>query len=1350
MAGIADITGILGKPRSGLGAALFQQILRDALKPPEDKTSNILGQKIDLNTITPEQGAQLTSQLEDAQTDTGFSGVQEAFDVLDIPGAFVRGLVGAGVSAAKGEFGQAGERLLSALPGSENIPKLLGEKGIRAPEGSELLEDFGFERGTTTDDEWRMRIARAAGASDVEQFATKGKPLGFEKQRAFDALLKKAGEILPADELGPGFADAKNATDAQDFAGIGLEIALDPLTYFTFGASAAGKVARLAATAEKAGGKGFIAALNGAGTLADARKIVQGLDVAGFGPNAKQRLLGSLEDAFKSGKPDFDLGRTMAEQSGRGQLQAGFKLPFAKEPFIDLPTQGTADVLSTLGQSKLAESVFGDVPFGVNERVHEFLTETPVVAQVTGILRGVIEGGRKLTGRSGIPALDELIKSGKALAGEGTAAGTRELNKLNAAMRDTAKAAGVDLDVVRATVGEAVELAGKDSADFAATLSRTGLKESEIAPIAAGFTKINEMLAKKADQFNLPLNELDDESLNYLHRMLTGPGREWVRKNSKKVKDLSGGAEFSARSGMFKGRIDKWRGKTIKQINEEMSEAMGGAKFFTEDPFAATTHAVSEMHRRIGNAYTATKIVEQFGSEAVKGSDFTAAKLYEKIGLRVDDARPITGYKTVERALDDVATETASAEGRGRYSSLPERQRNALDAFDDGARGDPLSPDFISADQVNVRPRGIANVPGLPGVSQSQTLHKWGKEIAAARASGTPLTRHQQRVVNAIEKLRKQGLPTPPPPKARVSVSERVPVYGDSEAEKLAKIAVPEELFDATVSALETQKSPGKFLNFYHGVTNWLKATVTTLFPAFHGRNMLENTFKGFIEGNRDPRNLKDAVLILAAAQDLNAGGAGIFDAMARGARSSFAKAGKPNAEVMKLLKEETGFDNLEDFAAWAAGNGLFENKFTSEFGVDMRQALLGKDPNAAQKAAAGFGGLFGALQRAGFAVASGTENMHRLSFFLDRLRKGHGRDGALNEVKRVFFDYRDMGKLESSLAKNLGFFYNFARNNLRYMVQTAGRHPVYTKQINRLFFEDPDNPRHSWLSDKGSFRIGGIDVSLGFLPQQQFNMFSLAEGDVWDKMAGKLGQTVGQMNPIIESGLSAAFGKDLYRNLPLEYVDRAPDWSFAPEWVKTMIGLRETVSSGYVMSPKWRWLMDTVPALGRFAQSQISAESDRAYWSTFAQLLSGVRIQNREPTKDALALMQRNIDRSAGGMEDLRRGAFGEWVTDRRTSEGRIKSALTKQSPDKQDLIFLASEPQIMARLAPYVTLDKDGQPVMNRLLRTKMLEMGTELYPRHAALMQAQQAQRAAQIRAMSPKEQEAQAAFEAMFGG
>lgn len=1213
---------ILGKPRRGAGSTsigrrLVQDILTEALgeRPQAPKPISILGRDVDLNTATTEQVAALTQELDRAKEDTSFSGATEAFDVLDIPGAFVRGVVGAGISLGKGEFKEAGFRALSALPGSENIPKALGlGPGVRAPEGSELLADVGWEQGTTAEDERRIRIATLAGMSRGEarqKFATLGKPVTFETQREFDSLLDRVKATNPAIDTGVTFEDTKKAADAQDVAGVVLEIALDPLTYFTLGASAAGKAARLVAQAEKAGGKGLLAALKGAGSFDEASKAVRALDVPGFGPKAKQRLLDTMQDAFKGGKPDFDLGRTLAEQAQRGQRRAGFKIPFGPEFGPELSTRPLDQVLSTVGQSKLAREL-SPVPAGVSESVHQFLTEAPVIGGLVKGARAVIQKGRDIADKTGVATFDQAFKAGMEFTGQGLSKTERELNAYDAVIRKVAKERGMDEQTVNQTVGLAIETfkarskaaysvsdpkSEKLAADFALALSRTGLKESEIAPIAAGIAAVQADVSDIVRKAGLDLPDLGDSPLSYLHRHATEEGKKWLKTE--------------AESSAFEARIAKWKDMTIPEINRAMEKELGpGTKFFTEDPVAGSRKAISEAWRALGNAYTANKIAEGFGSEVAEGIvKNSAADIYKTMGLKMTDA----------------------------------------------------------------------------------------------------------------------------------------------EMARLSKIEVPEEIHKATMKMVKAQDAPGKFVRGWRKLAEVLKATVTLPFPAFHGRNMLENTFKSLIEDNANPENFRQAAKLLANVKDLNMGGASFVDAAGRKMNAAFKSAlGDVDAATMKLLQEEGGFKNLEEFVNWANGSGVLENRFTSEFGMDMRQALRGREATRGEAVREAAAGLLGAPLKAGFAVASGTENWYRLSMFIDRLKKGLGRDGALNEVRRVFFDYRDLGKAESQFAKNFGFFYNFYRHNMRYIVQKAMENPQLTKQITKLFRDDPDNPRWSWMSDKAAFKVAGFDVSLGFLPQQQFNMFDLSEGDWWDKGRGKLGDAVGQLNPMIESALSGAFNKDLYRNQDLSYVDRAPDWTFAPQWVQTMIGLRQTSGGGYVMSPKWRWLLDSVPALGRFAQSQIAAEKeDRQLWQTLAQVLAGVRIEKGDIAKESKALLDRNIKRAGTGLEEIREDGPNAWRLDLRTEKGRQINALVKARPEKEDLVALASNPEIIGRLQPYISVNADGEPVMNRLLVAKMNELGMELYPKHWALMRAQQARKTSRVAGDDIFKARADEAFAALFG-
>src|SRR5687768_13706267 len=82
------------------------------------------GQEFDPEQIMPGEAAAVTGEnLPAAEPDDagGFSATEALFDVLDIPGALVRGVVGAGTALVGGKADEAGERLLGAIPGSEEI-----------------------------------------------------------------------------------------------------------------------------------------------------------------------------------------------------------------------------------------------------------------------------------------------------------------------------------------------------------------------------------------------------------------------------------------------------------------------------------------------------------------------------------------------------------------------------------------------------------------------------------------------------------------------------------------------------------------------------------------------------------------------------------------------------------------------------------------------------------------------------------------------------------------------------------------------------------------------------------------------------------------------------------------------------------------------------------------------------------------------------------------------------------------------------------------------------------------------------------------------------------------------------
>jgi hypothetical protein len=426
--------------------------------------------------------------------------------------------------------------------------------------------------------------------------------------------------------------------------------------------------------------------------------------------------------------------------------------------------------------------------------------------------------------------------------------------------------------------------------------------------------------------------------------------------------------------------------------------------------------------------------------------------------------------------------------------------------------------------------------------------------------------------------------------------------------------------------------------------------------------------------------------------------------------------------------------------------SGGLEGRTASELGGVINKAGQGAAGPAGEVAK--FFGLSGAPLRAGYALSSGTDNFYRMSLMLDRLRKGYSREEALGEVMRVFFDYRDLTKLESKFT-DFGFFYNFYRNNLRYITQEVGEKPQLTKQFSQLFHNDPDDPRSNWMSDRGFLRIAGMDVGLGFVPQQQFNMFDLAEGDVFDKVSHKSAQGIGQLNPLIVAAAETAFQTDLYSGAPIEWRSRVGDFSAAPEWLQDMIGFAPTASGDYRMDPVWKFLFEAMPAMGRAMSTKVVMDDrDRTFMEKSAQLLTGVRAQDDELAEGAVNLLTRNIDRQGKALDHLKQFSPGNWHVDRSTKEGRILSAFT--SPTGEEIKYLALRPELLQELHPYMSFKPDGNVEMNKLLRDRMQGVFAREYPDYAALWAAMEMRRKSVTRSPLPMDVEAADALAAFLEG
>lgn len=680
----------------GFGRRMIQDMLRDALGEPVPDAGPIRNE--------------IQQGLGEQAAEYGTKGLGHLGDILDIPGAFVRGVVGAGLSAVQGEFGNAGKRLLSAIPGSEEIPKALGlGAGFRAPTGSDLLSDVGVGIGNTMDEERRIRVAMASGLSRAEasrRFTTRYEEdtLSEAQQADFSNILQQALAIDPDLKTGVTFDDIKRATDATDFLGFAAEIALDPLTYFTMGASAAGKASKLVRAAEiaarlehgpgevgKAAGRAIVDSFKGAKSFDEAAQIAQGVNLSDAG---KGKLVDALREAWKDGAPDIDLGTGVLDQIRRGQFRAGFKLPGMDEPMLQ---DGATKALDLVGNAVVGIGK-GAMRF---RPVAEFVTKHPGLAMAPKKFWLRLSGEARKADTLGNDALTEIYLHEQHFNKQ---AGYEAL-KYQADLKQGVARILNDLnDAEKAEVLKAAPTLVENA--VYRNFARSGLMET-----GASSKKVNDALLDYADFLRLKDDELFAmqqkwglgvhelvEDFQHLGRQLRPEILDVFAKSPDARKAWLGTKTRMERNAMHSAILDLEKGRKLRGMGWEESEAhMREAlkPFGIADDAPIWDDAVSTMLRRSDKSLEAAKIrnlthvaAEVYGRTPDGAVDLARGVVREAVQATTNDA---TRRATIaqEMLADAQRMQGEFREGREALRSVapkpvsvPRKITDALDLVD--------------------------------------------------------------------------------------------------------------------------------------------------------------------------------------------------------------------------------------------------------------------------------------------------------------------------------------------------------------------------------------------------------------------------------------------------------------------------------------------------------------------------------------------------------------------------------------------------------------------------------------------------------------------------------------------
>ena len=311
------------------------------------------------------------------------------------------------------------------------------------------------------------------------------------------------------------------------------------------------------------------------------------------------------------------------------------------------------------------------------------------------------------------------------------------------------------------------------------------------------------------------------------------------------------------------------------------------------------------------------------------------------------------------------------------------------------------------------------------------------------------------------------------------------------------------------------------FLGGYDRVLNFWKGSVTSIFPSFHARNLMSNTWNMHLAGV----NLLKLVPKTIEARSFQ--------------KYVFALE-KGNSKVIKeLAGKKIGKYTFAELKDWVSKTDVINLGW---FGQEMSPLGFHKNLQSALRE--------GVVQKAihpmetGRKLGNAIENNSKLVLFFDRIKKGDDIIDAANTTKKYLFDYRRLTSAEKGILKRVFPFYSWMKFNIplqfEQLLKQPGKYVALEKVRNNIEAIDPDaNPVDKYMPDwmkrqytiKTPFEIE--DKPLIFAPDLAFQ--DLARGTT-------LAHWVASISPFLKAPLEYAANYDFFRRRTLVNPDLPPN----------------------------------------------------------------------------------------------------------------------------------------------------------------------------------------------------------------
>jgi len=445
---------------------------------------------------------------------------------------------------------------------------------------------------------------------------------------------------------------------------------------------------------------------------------------------------------------------------------------------------------------------------------------------------------------------------------------------------------------------------------------------------------------------------------------------------------------------------------------------------------------IAGLDNHIPHVTTTTKVGKHI-------TPFNPPKAEAGAGMKRTMASTI--FDTTPEQLTDIEKLLLAKETDKADEIIKGMKRNGMEIFDDNIVS-ALAKRSVDNSKFGASREMVDNIATRMGKTASELPpnHTWVK--VNSKAMKEAIGRGAKNLDDIVG-YDEMGIPI-----TRSSNKELLELYSEAGEEIFFHPAVAKKI-ETFIGSVINDEATSDLLRNFDDLQNLWKASITSIFPAFHGRNAISNVFQNFLDIGTDSLNPVlhgQSASLIKADRKLNS-----LQVIAAGTGEAAMKAKDDIAELLAkpAFTDKTGH-------VWSVGQ---IRQTAKEKGIAFVPNIVGSI-DVKKGSDAYINTLFGtefkkmsAKQMAkkalpvsqefvpfevGRSIGTLVEEQSRLVNFMSNLTKTGDPTHAAQLTKQFLFDYGSLTPFEKTFMKRLIPFFSFTRKNLELQVSTLIHSP--------------------------------------------------------------------------------------------------------------------------------------------------------------------------------------------------------------------------------------------------------------------------------------------------------------------